>query len=51
LALRDFQDVEQRLAGDTLQAIEPRRSAHALEPQAPRVYGLRGCGLSGFHFL
>ena len=50
LALWHLQDVHQGLGGDTLQAVEPCRSAHAFEPQAPRVYGARSFGLSGSWF-
>jgi hypothetical protein len=51
LTLWYLQDVHQRLRADALQAVEPCRSAHALQAQAPRVYGLHGFGLSGFHSL
>jgi hypothetical protein len=49
-ALWHFQDVHQRLGADALQAVEPCRTAHAFQAQPPRVYGLRGFGLSGLHF-
>jgi hypothetical protein len=39
------------LAADAFQPIEPRRSAHAFQAQAPRVYGLRRLGSGGFHFF
>src|SRR5690242_5345452 len=44
ITLWNFQDVHEPLRVDALQAIEPRFPAHALKPQAPRVYGLRGLG-------
>jgi hypothetical protein len=48
LALWNLQYVHQRLRGDALQAIEPRRSAHALQAQVSLVYRLRRFGRGGF---
>jgi len=45
LALWHFKNVHHRLRADALQAVEACRPSHALQPQPPRVYGLRGFGL------
>src|ERR1700746_3616465 len=51
LALRDLQDVHQRLRADALQAIEACRPAHALRSQAPGVYRFRDFGGGCSHFF
>ena len=51
LALWHLEDVYQGLRADALQAVEPCRSAHTLEPQPPRVDGLRGFDGGCFLFL
>jgi hypothetical protein len=50
LPLWHLEDVHHGLRADSLQAIEPHRSAHAFQPQTPRVYRLRGFGLGGSQF-
>src|ERR1700687_1840675 len=44
LALLHPQNIQQRLRADAFQPINADLSAHALQAQAPRVYGLRGFG-------
>lgn len=48
LALLHPKNIQQRLRGDALQAIEACRSARAFQSQAPGVYGLRGFGCAAF---
>ena len=47
-ALWDFEQIQDALCTDPFETVEPCRPAHALQAQAPRIYGLRGFGLGCF---
>jgi hypothetical protein len=51
LTLLNAQNIQQRLRGNSFEAIEADLAAHALQPQAPWVYGLGGFGRGGLHLF
>jgi hypothetical protein len=51
LTLLHCKNIQEGLRGDSFQAIEADLAAHALQPQAPWVYGLGGFGRGGLHLF